>query len=228
MLTTSTELADLGAALAKAQGQIRVAVEDSVNPHFRSRYASLAAVWKACRGPLAANGLSVVQGIGTAGGEVVCTTRLIHASGQWVESVLTVAPRKADAQGIGSAATYARRYTLSALVGIATAENDDDGNEASETRQATDNRPPPNEAPEAPATAHHASWPGDRARFCATVGDLGWTYEDLCTFLSWRGGKSRPSSWAQSTRNRLLTKFQSPDEELAESITEWSTRNADG
>lgn len=121
-------LDQLAAALAKAQGAMKGALKDSENPHFRSRYADLAAVWDACREPLTANGLSVVQCPGRDGEEVTVTTMLLHASGQVLSSTLGVRPFKPDAQGIGSAITYLRRYALAAMVGIA--PEDDDGEAA--------------------------------------------------------------------------------------------------
>lgn len=129
----TTELVnELATALAKAQGTIKGAVKDAENPHFRSRYADLASVWDACRDALSKNGLSVVQaprGVATEGGWVVeVETRIMHASGQWVGDTITVPVSKPDAQGLGSALTYARRYALASFVGVA--PEDDDGNAA--------------------------------------------------------------------------------------------------
>lgn len=123
----SVELGELAAALAKAQGQIRNAVTDSENPHFRSKYADLASVWDACRGALSANGLAVMQRVSTSAEGVVITTQLLHSSGQWVKDSATFPVAQRTPQGIGSAITYGRRYALSALVGVAQGE-DDDGN----------------------------------------------------------------------------------------------------
>ena len=124
----SESIGALAAALAKGQGQMRHAVKDSVNPHFKNRYADLASVWDAVRDPLAANGLAIVQLIedGEHGPHV--TTTLLHASGEWIASGYTIPASKADAQGYGSAITYARRYALAAICGIA--QDDDDGQAA--------------------------------------------------------------------------------------------------
>jgi hypothetical protein len=121
----STTIAAIAAALAKAQSAMRHAVKDSINPHFKNRYADLAGVWDACREPLAAAGLSVVQLPSTSDGIVTVRTVLMHASGEWIASDLSVPAAKLDAQGIGSAITYARRYALAAIVGVA--QDDDDG-----------------------------------------------------------------------------------------------------
>lgn len=126
----SDSINDLAAALATAQGKIRNAGKDRENPHYRSKYADLASCWDACREPLAAHGLAIVQLPALMDGAVSVETLLTHASGQWVSSTLIVPLSKSDAQGVGSALTYARRYGLCAMVGIAPAEDDDDGSAA--------------------------------------------------------------------------------------------------
>jgi len=129
--TTSSSLVELATALAKAQGEIESAKKDSTNPHFKSKYADLASVWDAIRGPLSKNGLSVVQMPTAYGSEVCVTTLLLHASGQWIKSTLTMlVGDKATPQAVGSAITYAKRYSLTSMTGVAPDE-DDDGNAAS-------------------------------------------------------------------------------------------------
>lgn len=116
--------------MAKFQAELKPAIKGNTNPYFKSRYADLQACWDCCREALVKNGLSVVQGSRESNGEIVTVdTRLMHASGQWIESSLTMKPAKADPQGVGSAVTYARRYALSAILGIV-ADEDDDGNAA--------------------------------------------------------------------------------------------------
>lgn len=128
----SPELHELAAALAKAQGEMENASKDRSNPHFQSKYATLASCWDACREPLSKNGLAIIQRIAEANSKVVAVeTLLVHASGQWVSQVVRLPVDKPTAQGVGSAITYARRYGLSAAVGVAPADDDDDGNQAS-------------------------------------------------------------------------------------------------
>jgi hypothetical protein len=131
-MNTSEQINELADALAKAQGQIRGAVKDAENPHFRSKYADLASVWDACRQALSNNGLSVIQAprgvVSEVGWTVEVETRLLHSSGQWMGDTITVPVGKPDAQGVGSALTYARRYALASFVGVA--PEDDDGNAA--------------------------------------------------------------------------------------------------
>ena len=169
-MQTSEQINELAAALAKAQGQIQAASRDRENPHFRSRYADLASVWDACRVALSLNGLAVVQGPALADRGVSVTTRLLHSSGQWAESTLILPMDKATAQGAGSAITYARRYALAAMVGVAP-DDDDDGNAASQPAQQQ--RPAPKPEPTGTRPALHDSlrtilgefgWPNERKR----------------------------------------------------------------
>jgi hypothetical protein len=131
-MRTSDQINELAGALAKAQGAIKGAVKDSLNPHFKNKYADLASVWDACRAQLASNGLSVVQSLGNDEAGVRITTMLLHSSGQWISDDL-IMPAGATAQTAGSAITYGRRYALAAMVGVA--PEDDDANAASGTTQ---------------------------------------------------------------------------------------------
>ena len=125
----SDQLDQLAAALSAAQAVIEGADKGNTNPHFKSKYADLASVWDACRKPLTDNGLSVVQALGSNGDAVTCTTMLLHKSGQFIRTVFEMTPQQKTPQAAGSCATYLRRYSLQALVGVA--PEDDDGNAAS-------------------------------------------------------------------------------------------------
>ena len=154
MIDKSDSIIELAKALAKAQGQIKPAVKDSENPHFRSKYADLASVWDACRKPLTDNGLSVVQmpvDAPTPDG-VALTTLLLHTSGEYISSTISAPLTKRDAQGIGSALTYLRRYALSAVIGVV-ADEDDDGNAASRPQAQGQPGHTPSERPTNGATS---------------------------------------------------------------------------
>jgi len=126
----SESIGKLAAALAKAQGQIKEAKRDSANPFFKTTYADLGAIWEACREALVSNGLAVIQVAENGGdGLVSVSTILAHESGEWIGGALTLKPVKDDPQGAGSAITYARRYGLAAIVGVAPG-GDDDGEAA--------------------------------------------------------------------------------------------------
>lgn len=122
----SETISKLAEALSKAQSEMDSAKKDSINPHFKSKYADLASVIDAIR-PIYKYGLSYVQ---TLKGKTLLTV-LMHTSGEWISSELELIIQKNDMQGLGSALTYARRYSLSSMMGIA--QDDDDG-EGSFTR----------------------------------------------------------------------------------------------
>jgi hypothetical protein len=123
---------ELAKALVSAQAAMNHAAKDSKNPHFKSSYSSLASVIDAIRPHLAGNGLAFVQKLHTADGGVAVETVLIHESGQEMScGILFVPATKQDAQGYGSAITYAKRYGLQAALGIAS--EDDDGQAAVKT-----------------------------------------------------------------------------------------------
>ena len=129
-MNTSPTIGAIAKALAAAQREIGVAHKDATNPHFRSKYADLQAVDEACRPALSKHGIAIIQGTSYMDGFVAVTTRLLHAdTGEWIESTLHIAPGKHDAQGVGSAITYARRFSLSALAAVP-AGVDDDGEAA--------------------------------------------------------------------------------------------------
>lgn len=132
---------ELYSALVKAQSTIKNAVKDSTNPHYRSKYADLESVWDAIRDALHKNGLAVLQltDIDSSGAPVLIT-RVIHTSGEHVEGRYPlVCKDPTDAQKLGSSTSYARRYALSAMLGVVQADQDDDGNSASgiTTQKAT-------------------------------------------------------------------------------------------
>jgi hypothetical protein len=129
-MTQSESIANLAKALSIVQGKLTYAVKDSANPFFKSKYADLESVWDACRNLLAENGLCVMQFPGEfIDGCMSLTTILAHSSGEWIKQTMEVPVTKPDAQAVGSAITYMRRYALAAVVGVVQA--DDDGNAAS-------------------------------------------------------------------------------------------------
>lgn len=133
-MNTSPTIAELAKALSAAQGEMTHAAKDAENPAFKrgnkaSTYADLASVIDAIRAPFAAHGLSYVQIVEPHDVRVIVTTRLMHESGEWIDSTISLPLASATAHGYGSALTYARRYPLAAIAGISQA--DDDGNAAS-------------------------------------------------------------------------------------------------
>ena len=129
ILEFSTDFKEAAVSLNKVQAEIKNVTANVANDFFKSTYADLAACWDAIRGPLTKNGFSIVQGPSCINDKWVCVTQLVHTSGQWARSYVPILSSKADAQGFGSGLTYARRYGLNAMVGLA--DIDDDGNSAS-------------------------------------------------------------------------------------------------
>ena len=122
----SDSIGALAAALSKAQADITGALKDSSNPFFKSKYADLASCWDACRKQLAANNLAVIQTIYVhwESGQTMLATTLVHSSGEWIRSDLPVLAKDLSPQAQGSGITYARRYALAAIVGLAQIDDD--------------------------------------------------------------------------------------------------------
>jgi hypothetical protein len=139
-MRTSEAVDQIYTALAAAQGQTDAAMKEKTNPAFKSKYADLASHVEVIRPAAAACKLAVLQDVTSDDASVYVTTRLAHASGQWIEfGPLGIPANKHDAQGFGSATSYARRYALSAAWG--TVADDDDGNAASKSAPKKDADP---------------------------------------------------------------------------------------
>ncbi len=124
----SDELKNIAKALAKFQADIKDPARDKDNPYFKSKYVALDGLLDAVRPVLATNGLSFIQSPVSNGQDMGVTTLLMHDSGEWIESdPFVLHAVKNDPQAGGSAITYARRYSLSAVLGVAW-DDDDDAN----------------------------------------------------------------------------------------------------
>lgn len=145
-MNESEQIIDLIKALAKAQGEMRPAIFNRRNPHFKSRYADFTSCVDACREPLQNHDLSFMQYTEKKEGELYLVTRLFHISGQWIKSYFPLCPKSMDSQTLGSTVSYAKRYALSAMLGIVADEdaNSDDDGEAAQVRSAA---PPARQTP---------------------------------------------------------------------------------
>ena len=131
----SPDISELSKALFSIQNSLPPAIKDARNSFVGNDYATLNSVMETCRDALYSHGIWLVQlpcpapvELGT--GHIGLETRLTHVeSGQWLSSVTVIPLPKSDPQGLGSALTYARRYSLCTILGIIT--EDDDGNAAS-------------------------------------------------------------------------------------------------
>jgi len=141
----SPTLGMIAPALVKALAAIKGATKDRQNPHFKNDYATLESVIEASRDALATNDLCAIQGPGAfVDGKLTLTTRLLHSSGEWIESTFHMPLAKTDPQGTGSALTYARRYALMAALNVSPVDDD---------AEAASGRP---EAPQASPEAKRA------------------------------------------------------------------------
>lgn len=147
-MRTSEHIKEIAGALAKAQAEMgrvlrdkTAKVQTKTGGSYSFDYADLASVLDVVKAALSKNGIAVIQAAGIEGDKVHVETRLAHASGEWIESTLAIKPDDLSPQKIGSAVTYARRYALSAMVGVASEEDDDgnaaEGNHATTTRRQT-------------------------------------------------------------------------------------------
>lgn len=130
----SDSIAAIASALSKAQGSMKPALKDAHNPFFKSSYSDLASIINAIREPFAKNELAYSQFLRSTENGVEVETILMHSSGEWMSETLEVPVSKDDAQGLGSASSYGKRYGLQAISGVPS--DDDDGNAATKARPA--------------------------------------------------------------------------------------------
>lgn len=188
MCKKSESIKNIAVALCKFNGEVSKIEKDSSNPHFKNRYASLDHIIDEIRPILTKHGLSIIQMPGGDGEKFTMSTLLIHESGEWLESdPIVMRPVKNDPQGIGSCATYARRYSLAAFLSLNTGE-DDDGNAATQPQMhyqeqprqpATQQRTQPAQRPQT-TTANIAT----TSRVYKLREELGWGWNDLTQFAS--------------------------------------------
>lgn len=116
-------------ALANAQREFPAIQRDAVNPHFKSKYTTLETLLRATREALGKHGLALYHLFDEVDGNRILVTRLVHKSGSHIESRLRL-PSTDNMQHLGSATTYARRYSVAAMLGVSS-DDDDDGQAAS-------------------------------------------------------------------------------------------------
>lgn len=139
-MKTSESIKNIAEAMSKFQGSIDSVKQESENPYFKSKYSDLNSIWSAIRADLSYYGLSVIQEAQTLDVGVSVTTMIMHSSGEFLEfAPLTVFLGKKDAHSVGSACSYAKRYSLCAALGVVTTGEDDDANRAQYTGPAKGN-----------------------------------------------------------------------------------------
>lgn len=140
---SSSETKELAKAMLKAQAALSPAIKDATNPFTQNRYASFNRVMDTCREALLHNGIWLCQyPVQVETGHMGLVTKLTHAeSGQWQASLAVVPLPKADPQGYGSCITYAKRYALTAMLGMVTEDDDGEGAKVPEKTGAGSRRP---------------------------------------------------------------------------------------
>jgi hypothetical protein len=138
----SQTIGEIAKALSKAQGEFSVVKKECENPFFKSKYADLAACIDATRAALSANGLAVIQLTKIVNDKTVLETTIAHSSGEFITGEYLVQPTKQDPQAMGSALTYARRFSFCGMLSIAAEAEDDDGNNASGNKKEPEKTKP--------------------------------------------------------------------------------------
>lgn len=150
-MRSSDTLTKISPALVAAINAIEGVKKGADNPFFKSKYANLESVIEAAHDALAANGLAVMQGPGPMDGNcITLTTRLIHESGEWIETDFSLPAGKMDPQAAGSAITYARRYSLMAMLCIPAVDDDGEASMPRSTKPGEPKNPNVSVHPEGP------------------------------------------------------------------------------
>ena len=155
----TNNLDKLATALSKCQSELHSAHKNDSNPHFKSKFANRESVWEAIKGPLTSNGLAITQTIALRGDKPVLVTTLLHTSGQTISGEMPLIMARQDMQSLGAAVTYARRFSLAAMMQVVQEDLDGEDNvnrnhsvtpnssQPTKTiKQMHDEIPPPNDA----------------------------------------------------------------------------------
>jgi hypothetical protein len=221
----SEQTDQLAAALALAQGEMKNATLNKSNPHFKSRYADLAAVRDASVPALAKHGLALTQTTEfDDAGRFILVTRLAHKSGQWERSVYPLPLCVDKPQAMGSALTYARRYAWAAMVGIS-ADEDDDANEAQdEGARNPKGSKTPEPAPSEKALADKIKASIDAAKSLAALNAVMKGYGEVppdvemdadCALAKVKAFSATAYDFLVNRANDRRAKFSAPPEQMA-------------
>ena len=204
---TKTPAAQLATALAAAQAEIKdpgKARKGQVKGKTDYRYAGLDDTLAAIRPPLSKHGLSVSQCIEYREGKAFLVSSLLHSAGGERRSEWLLASGS-DPQARGSELTYARRYTLEGLVGVAPTEDDDDGQAAATAAkgETPNRRKEPEDVKQARQDAHDPSWEKEKGKFFVDLKALNLAYDAVADMCAWIG-RPRPSNMTTEQRAKLL------------------------
>lgn len=167
MCNKSESIVNLAKSLVAFNKEVKIIEKDGKNPHFKNDYATLDTIINEVRPVLAKHGLVIMQFPGGDGEKYTLRTMLMHESGEWIESEpLTMRPVKNDPQGIGSCTTYARRYSLSAMLSLNTGEDDDGEGASGGKAPVQDTTKPPN----TPKTSTQTNTPSTQSNVSGSTG----------------------------------------------------------
>lgn len=225
-MNKSESIAQIATALAAAQAEItnpprnREVTVRSDKGNYKFKYATLDAIFDAVRPSLTKNGLWFVQTLANGDGKYRLVTTLTHKSGEWLESEQPILVEKPGSQAFGSALTYARRYALTAMLGVA-ADEDDDGNGAdgNHIEKSEDRKAAPKPTGNAPANAKDkaansagidptVAWATAKNKAIAAAK----TFDQLATIDA---EVRNNGDLAETTRNHLLANLDKMQKHLA-------------
>lgn len=214
MTLQSEDIAALAKALSESQGEFGAVPKTAENPFFRAAYAPLPAVVKEATPILAKHGLAVSQLLGydPANNVDTLTTRLMHSSGQWIESTMKLYLVKADSQSLGSAVTYSRRYSYMAILGLV-ADVDDDGNAASSRGKP------------AQASAETTKRAAPKVAAPTTLGEGGPSTKKLFAMLNGRKDIDDRHKWATGVLGREVVTFTGLGADDIATLEQWFKGN---
>lgn len=219
MFSQSLVLKDLMAALCLVQGSLKPAVMDMKNPHYNSRYASLTSCQETYQALLKEHGLVLTQQTFSFGEGYYFRSLLFHApSGQWLSSIFKLKLDKQNMQGLGSAITYARRYSGNPLLGVVDTEDDDGTDALPKSMPAKDQsvkpksqgvtaQPVPTRRDSPPASTGMVTVP-QLSRLFTILSETGWTEEQLKLFIGEAWGMSSTKELTQERYNKLVGLIQ--------------------
>ena len=188
MIEQSESIVKLAAAMVAASGELKNPPKDSVNPHFKSRFADLATVIDTVKPTLTRHKLAVIQLPTESNGLPALATMLMHESGEWIRTTVLLCAVKTDPQGIGSAITYARRYGLQAALNI-TADDDDDGHQGSQPAKPQQQKPVQQQPTQQPATGYARP---TNEELKQTMQAKNWTWAAVVTDINANDGEKYP------------------------------------
>lgn len=216
MCNKSESIVNIAKALVAFNLEVKIIEKDAKNPHFKNDYATLDTIIDEVRPLLAKHGLVIMQFPGGDGEHYTLRTMLVHESGEYIESEpLTMKPVKNDPQGIGSCTTYARRYSLSAMLSLNTGE-DDDGEKASRDNTTAQ---PPAAPPSAPRQASSTNAPSGSSgpaaliseaqiKYCHKIkSDKGISEDDFRTMISAIPGRESIKELTKSEASVFINKL---------------------